>query len=143
MVDYKSNYEDAPITPLYPFGYGLSYTTFSITEVTLDKNTMSRGGKITVTAHIKNTGKADGELITQLYIRDLVASVTRPVKELKGFQKTHLKAGESKQIQFEITEKDLEFYGIDMKKKAESGKFKLWIAQHSADNSNELSFELE
>ena len=143
MVDYKSNYEDAPITPLYPFGYGLSYTTFSITEVTLDKNTMSRGGKITVTAHIKNTGKADGELITQLYIRDLIASVTRPVKELKGFQKTHLKAGESKQIQFEITENDLAFYGIDMKKKAESGKFKLWIAQHSADNSNELSFELE
>lgn len=143
MVDYKSNYEDASITPLYPFGYGLSYTTFSITEVTSDKNTMPRGGKITVTAHIKNTGKADGELITQLYIRDLVASVTRPVKELKGFQKTHLKAGESKQIQFEITENDLAFYGIDMKKKAESGKFKLWIAQHSADNSNELSFELE
>lgn len=141
--DYRSKYEDSPITALYPFGYGLSYTTFSISDVKLDKTVMERGGKITITAKISNTGNTDGELVTQLYVRDLVGSVTRPVKELKGFQKTALKAGESKQIQFSLTEKDLEFYGIDMTRKAENGKFKLWVAQHSADNTNELEFELK
>ena len=115
-VDYRSKYEDAPVTPLYPFGYGLSYTTFNISNVQLSSATLNKGGKITVTAQVANTGKRDGEIVVQLYIRDLVGSVTRPVKELKGFQKVALKAGESKQVQFEITEDLLAFYNADLKK---------------------------
>ena len=76
MGDYRSKYEDAPITPLYPFGYGLSYTTFNISNVQLNSATLSKGGKITVTAQVANTGKRDGEIVVQLYIRDLVGSVT-------------------------------------------------------------------
>ena len=142
-VDYRSKYEDAPVTPLYPFGYGLSYTTFNISNVQLSSATLSKGGKLTVTAQVANTGKRDGEIVVQLYIRDLVGSVTRPVKELKGFQKVALKAGESKQVQFEITEDLLAFYNADLKKVTEPGAFKLWVAQHSADNSNEKDFELK
>ena len=142
-IDYKSNYLDVSITPLYPFGYGLSYTTFAVSNVRSDKSSMKTGNdKITVTATVQNTGNVDGEMIVQLYTRQLWASVTRPVKELKGFQKVLLKAGESKQVSFELTSEDLDFYGIDMKKKTEPGDFKLWIAQHSADSSNEISFSV-
>lgn len=141
--DYKSMYIDVENSPLYPFGYGLSYTTFAISDVKADKTDMSiKDGKMTVTATVQNTGSVDGEMVVQLYVRDLVGSVTRPVKELKGFQKIALKAGESKHISFELTPNDLAFYGIDMKKKAEPGDFKLWVAQHSADNTNEVSFSL-
>ncbi len=142
-VDYKSHYLDTSITPLYPFGYGLSYTTFSISNVSTDKSQMkTEKDKMTVTANVRNTGNIDGELVVQLYTRQLWASVTRPVKELKGFQKVALKAGESKQISFELTTEDLAFYGIDMKKKTEPGDFKLWIAQSSDDQSNEISFSV-
>lgn len=143
-IDYKSSYLDTSITPLYPFGYGLSYTTFAISDVTTDKKTMQTvKDKITVTASVKNTGAKDGEIVVQLYVRDLVGTVTRPIKELKGFQKVSLKAGESKQLSFELTSEDLAFYNIDMKKQTEPGDFKLWIAQHSSDNSNEVSFSVE
>ncbi len=143
-IDYKSSYLDTSITPLYPFGYGLSYTTFAISNVTTDKKTMQTvKDKITVTASVKNTGAKDGEIVVQLYVRDLVGTVTRPIKELKGFQKVSLKAGESKQLSFELTSEDLAFYNIDMKKQTEPGDFKLWIAQHSSDNSNEVSFSVE
>jgi len=98
---------------------------------------------ITVTAMVQNTGSMDGELVAQLYIRDLVGSVTRPVKELKGFQKIALKAGESRQVTFELSAEDLAFYGIDRKKKTEPGQFTLWIAQHAADNANEIDFRVE
>ncbi|MDD2245674.1 MAG: glycoside hydrolase family 3 N-terminal domain-containing protein [Proteiniphilum sp.] len=142
-ADYKSGYLDTSITPLYPFGYGLSYTTFKIDNVKTDKKILkSRGDKITVTADVRNTGPADGEIIVQLYTRQLIASVTRPVKELKGFKKIALKAGESKQVTFNLASEDLAFYGIEMKKKTEPGDFKLWIAQSSADNSNEKSFSV-
>lgn len=142
-VDYKSGYLDTSITPLYPFGYGLSYTTFAISNVGLDKMSMQpENDKITVAATVQNSDSADGEMVVQLYIRDLVGSVTRPVKELKGFQKVPLKAGESKQVSFELTSEDLAFYGIDMKKKTEPGDFKLWVAQSSADNSNEANFSV-
>jgi beta-glucosidase len=130
-------------TPLYPFGYGLSYTTYAIGNAKIDKSTMkSKNDKITVSATVENTGPMDGEMVVQLYVRDLVGSVTRPVKELKGFRKVALKAGESKPITFELSSEDLAFYGIDMKKKTEPGEFKVWVAQHSADNSNELSFSV-
>ncbi|OPZ32139.1 MAG: Periplasmic beta-glucosidase precursor [Bacteroidetes bacterium ADurb.BinA174] len=143
-IDYKSSYLDTSITPLYPFGYGLSYTTFAISDVTTDKKTMQTvKDKITVSASVKNTGAKDGEIVVQLYVRDLVGTVTRPIKELKGFQKVSLKAGESKQLSFELTSENLAFYNIDMKKQTEPGDFKLWIAQHSSDNSNEVSFSVE
>lgn len=141
--DYKSKYEDSPITPLYPFGYGLSYTTFDIKNAKLDKTELSKDGNLTATASVTNTGATDGEIVVQLYVRDLVGSVTRPVKELKGFKKIALKAGETQTVSFDIKANDLAFYGQDMKKIIEAGKYKLWIAQHSSDNSNELSFEIK
>lgn len=143
-IDYKSHYLDESITPLYPFGYGLSYTTFDINHVQLDKKALkTKDDKITVTVNVQNTGQTDGEIVVQLYTRQLVASVTRPVKELKGFQKIALKAGESKQVTLELTSEDLAFYGIDMQKKTEPSNMKLWVAQHAADNSNEIDFWIE
>lgn len=101
---------------------------------------MPEDDNIAVTAQVQNSGNKDGDFVAQLYIRDLVGSTTRPVKELKGFDKVFLKAGESKDITFNITSDDLAFYGIDMIKKTEPGKFKLWVAQNSADNTNEVEF---
>jgi len=143
-IDYKSSYLDTSITPLYPFGYGLSYTTFTIRDLRLDKSSMKAAGdKIVITANVQNVGTRDGEMVVQLYIRDLVGSVTRPVKELKGFQKIPLKAGESKQVSFELRSEELAFYGIDGKKKTEPGSFRLWVAQSSDDNENEAAFSVE
>lgn len=141
-TDYKSRYMDVPNTPLYPFGYGLSYTTFAVNSMKLDQNSFTKGGKITVTAEVENTGKVDGETVVQMYIRDLAGSVTRPVKELKGFEKVALKAGEKKQVSFTIDEALLAFYGIDMQKKAEPGDFTVWIGLNSADETNQSSFSL-
>lgn len=141
--DYKSSYLDVPNTPLYPFGYGLSYTTFTVNNLKLSKNSFTAKDKLVITADVRNDGKRDGESVVQLYVRDLVGSVTRPVKELKGFEKVALKAGEKKQVTFTLTTKDLAFYGLDMKKKAEAGDFKLWVGQNSADESNMASFTLK
>ena len=141
-TDYKSRYMDVPNTPLYPFGYGLSYTTFAVNSMKLDQNSFTKGGKITVTAEVENTGKVDGETVIQMYIRDLAGSVTRPVKELKGFEKVTLKAGEKKQVSFTIDEALLAFYGIDMQKKAEPGDFTVWVGLNSTDEANQSSFSL-
>lgn len=138
-MDYKSSYLDVANTPLYPFGYGLSYTTFQISNMQMDKSSMGKGDKVTVTAEVKNTGTVDGETVVQLYIRDLVASVTRPVKELKGFTKVALKAGESKKVSFTVTEAELSFYDIDLKYTAEPGNFELWVAADAADETNQAS----
>lgn len=141
-TDYKSKYVDSPNSPLYPFGYGLSYTTFSVSNLKLDQESFSKGGKINATVEVANTGNCDGELVVQMYIRDVAGSVTRPVKELKGFEKVALKAGEKKQVSFTIDESLLAFYGIDMKKKAEPGDFIVWVGQSSADESNSARFSL-
>ncbi|SKB75072.1 beta-glucosidase BglX [Macellibacteroides fermentans] len=138
-MDYKSSYLDVANTPLYPFGYGLSYTTFQISNMQMDKSSMGKGDKVTVTAEVKNTGTVDGETVVQLYIRDLVASVTRPVKELKGFTKVALKSGESKKVSFTVTEAELSFYDIDLKYTAEPGNFELWVAADAADETNQAS----
>jgi beta-glucosidase len=138
-MDYKSSYIDVANTPLYPFGYGLSYTTFQISNMKMDKSSMGKGGKVTVTAEVKNAGAVDGETVVQLYIRDLVGSVTRPVKELKGFNKIALKAGESKQVSFTITEAELSFYDINLKYTAEPGNFVVWVAANAADETNQAS----
>lgn len=142
-TDYKTKYMDMPNSPLYPFGYGLSYTSFAVDGLRLDQPSFTKGGKITVTAEVSNTGSVDGETIVQVYIRDLAGSVTRPVKELKGFEKVALKAGEKKTVTFTIDEPLLAFYDIDMQKKAEPGDFTLWVGLNSSDETNTASFSLK
>lgn len=141
-MDYKSSYLDVPNSPLYPFGYGLSYTTFGIDNIRLDKTSFATGETLTVTADVTNTGDRAGETVVQLYIRDLVGSVTRPVKELKGFRKIELDKGEKMQVSFPITEKDLAFYGITDKMTAEPGEFDVWVASNAEDNGNRATFTL-
>ena len=140
---YSSCYTDISNTPLYNFGYGLSYTTFAISNLKLDKIIMTNGDKIKVQMDVVNNGNYDGETVVQLYICDLVGSVTRPVKELKGFEKVVLKVGEKKQVNFEISESLLAFYGLDLKKKAEAGDFVLWVGFNSADDNNKAEFTLK
>lgn len=130
---FRSNYLDVTNEPLYPFGYGLSYTTFSYSNITLDKNVLDSAGSIMATVSVTNMGEYDGEEVVQLYIRDLVGSVTRPVKELKGFQKVFLKKGESRDIRFEITIDDLKFYNNKLDFVAEPGDFKIFIGTNSSD----------
>ncbi len=139
---FLSNYLDAPTAPLFPFGYGLSYTSFSYGDISLNKTSMKMNESITASVTVTNTGKYDGEEVVQLYIRDLVGSVTRPVKELKGFQKIKLKAGESKKVNFTISVNDLKFYNSDLKFVAETGDFKLFIGGNSRD-VKELNFKLQ
>ncbi|MBE0341004.1 beta-glucosidase, partial [Paenibacillus sp. 28ISP30-2] len=127
--------------PLYPFGYGLSYTTFKYSEVVLNSEHLHRGGSITASVTVTNTGEYCGEEIVQMYIRDLVGSVVRPVKELKGFKRISLTAGESQQVIFTITEDDLKFNTSDGSFQAESGDFKVWIGTNSRD-VQEAAFEL-
>jgi beta-glucosidase len=138
---FKSDYLDVDNSPLYPFGYGLSYTTFTYDTIQLSQNTLRPGQSITASVLVKNTGNMAGEETVQLYIRDLVGSVTRPVKELKSFQKINLNAGEMKKVQFTITENDLKFYNSDLKYVSEPGDFKLFIGTNSRD-ANETSFRL-
>jgi beta-glucosidase len=138
---YKSRYIDCPNTPLFPFGFGLSYTTFHFSAITLSNDTLTPGDSIQATVTVTNTGKREGEEVVQLYVRDLVADVTRPVKQLKGFQKIELLAGESKKITFTITPVMLSFYRLDMTCGTEPGKFDLFIGD-SSDNVNQTSFTL-
>ncbi|MES1216032.1 MAG: beta-glucosidase BglX [Bacteroidota bacterium] len=139
---YTSKYLDIENTPLYPFGYGLSYTSFSYSDISISKNSMKSNETIAATVTITNTGKYDGEEVVQLYIRDVVGSITRPVKELKGFQKVLLRVGESKKITFTLTLNDLKFYNNDLKYGAEPGDFKIFIGGNSRD-VKEASFKLE
>lgn len=130
---FRSNYIDVINSPLYPFGYGLSYTTFDYSDLKLDKSSFKAGQSIQASVTLRNTGKYDGEEVVQLYIKDLVGSITRPVKELKDFQKVFLKAGESKVVTFTVSEEDLKFYNNDLKFVAEPGDFTLFIGKNSQD----------
>lgn len=130
---FRSNYLDVSNDPLYPFGYGLSYTTFNYSDIKLSSATLSRTGELTASVTVTNTGKYDGAEVVQLYIRDLVGSVTRPVKELKGFEKIFIKAGESKTVNFKITPELLKFYNYDLKFVYEPGDFDLMIGGNSHD----------
>ncbi|RZK57352.1 MAG: beta-glucosidase BglX [Pedobacter sp.] len=141
FTKFRSNYLDVTNDPLYPFGYGLSYTNFSFSDIKLSSNTLTAGKSITATVKLTNNGKYDGKEVVQLYTRDLVGSITRPVKELKGFQKISLKAGESKDVTFTITQEDLKFYNANLKFVAEPGDFKLFIGGNSRD-VKETSFKL-
>lgn len=130
---FKSDYLDVTNEPLYPFGYGLSYTNFNYSDPVLSKTTISGMEGLTVTVKVTNTGNYDGEEIVQLYLHDKVASITPPVKELKGFQKIFLKKGESKQVVFNINHSDLMFYNPDLKLIAEPGEFEVMTGPNSRD----------
>jgi beta-glucosidase len=125
------NFDDAK--PLYPFGFGLSYTNFSISKPTLDKATIKIGESASVSVTVTNSGKVAGDEVVQLYVHDLVATVTRPVKELKGFQRINLKASETKTVRFEISPEKLMMWNLNMKRVIESGDFEIMVGSSSAD----------
>lgn len=130
---YTSRYLDSPNSPLYPFGYGLSYTTFSYSNLKVSSSSIKKNQLITVSVDVENTGKRSGDEVVQLYIRDDVASVTRPVKELKGFKKISLNPGEKKTVEFMLTPDDLSFYNLEMKKVVEPGTFTIFVGGNSVD----------
>ena len=136
---YGSWYQDMPNAPLYPFGYGLSYTTFSLSGPTLSSTQMRSGETIEVSATVKNTGKRAGETTVQLYICDEYASLARPIKELKGFRKVFLEPQESKTVVFEVTEDTLRFWSEKGRFEAENGAFTLWVAE-SSDGKKAIRF---
>ena len=137
-----SYYLDYGAYPLFPFGYGLSYTQFAYSGITLDKAVYGPEDEIRVSLTLANTGDCDGTEVVQVYIRDLVGSITRPVKELKAFQRVTLKAGESRNLTLTVPVSDLAFYGLDGVKKVESGDFQLWVAGDSA-SGDPVSFQVE
>ncbi len=130
---FRSNYLDVSNDPVYPFGYGLSYTTFSYSDIKLSNTSLKGNQTLMASVTVSNTGKVDGKEVVQLYIRDVVGSITRPVKELKGFQKIELKAGESKMVTFAITPNDLKFYNYELKNDWEPGEFEIMIGGNSRD----------
>ena len=140
--NWFSRYRDIPNDPLYPFGYGLSYTTFAYSGLHLGQASIQKGESLKVTVTVANTGTVDGEEVVQLYIRDITASIIRPVKELKGFQKIALKAGESKEVSFTLTGKELSFYDADGNMRLEAGKFSVFAGGNSKDVL-EAGFELK
>ena len=137
-----SYYLDYGAYPLYPFGYGLSYTTFEYSGISLDKTEYTADDTIRVTFTLSNTGKYDGTEVAQVYVRDLVGSITRPVKELKHFERVSLKAGESRTIEAQIPVSALAFTGLDGRKKVESGDFLLWVSGDSA-SGNHVAFKVK
>ena len=139
---YVSAYIDLKNTPKFPFGYGLSYTTFEYSDLKLNKKKMRNNEKIEVSLNVKNTGKFAGEEVVQLYLRDKFASLVRPVKELRDFQKIKLKAGETKTIKFTIDKEKLSFYNQKLEWIAEAGDFDLMIGSSSADIRLKDTFEL-
>ena len=137
-----SYYLDYGAYPLFPFGYGLSYTSFEYSGIATDRAEYGKDDTIEVSFTLANTGKYDGEEVVQVYVRDLVGSVTRPVKELKHFERVFLKAGESRQLTVSIPTEELAFYGLDMVKKVEPGDFQLWVAGDSA-SGKPVSFKVK
>lgn len=139
---FRSNYLDVSNDPLFPFGFGLSYTTFDYKNLKLSNSTLTSDGKLTVSVEVTNSGKYDGAEVVQLYLRDMVGSITRPVKELKGFQKIFLKKGETRKVEFNLTETDLRFYNADLQWVNEPGDFKVFVGTSSA-NTLEADFTLQ
>jgi beta-glucosidase len=139
---FRSNYLDVSNEPLFPFGFGLSYTTFGYKNLKLSDQVLTANGQLKVSVDVTNSGNYDGAEVVQLYIRDMVGSVTRPVKELKGFQKIFLKKRETRTVEFALTEKDLRFYNSDLKFVSEPGDFKVFVGTSSA-NTLETGFVLK
>ena len=138
---YTSKYIDLPSTPRYPFGYGLSYTTFAYRDLKVGAPRIGRTDTLAVSVTVANTGTREGTEVVQLYVRDEVGSVTRPVRELKGFRRVTLKAGEARTITFRLAARDLAFYGLEMKPVVEPGTFRLFVGPNSAEGL-ETTFEL-
>lgn len=136
-----SFYMDAGFDPLFPFGYGLSYTTFKYSNIKLASDVLKKDDVLTVTFDLENTGKYEGTEVAQLYIQDKIGSVTRPVKELKRFTRVTLKPGEKKSVSFELPISELAFWNIDMAKVVESGDFGLWVATDS-QSGEEVFFKV-
>jgi beta-glucosidase len=136
---FRTNYLDVTNDPLFPFGFGLSYTKFSYGDLVLDRSLLSIEKTLTASISVTNTGNYDGAEIVQLYIRDMVGSITRPVKELKGFQKIYLKAGETKNVSFTLTPDDLKFYNSDLEYDWEPGEFEIMIGGNSRDVKKALA----
>lgn len=133
VCKFRANYLDVTNEPLYPFGYGLSYAQFDYSDVRLSTDQIDRNGMLTASVTVTNNSECDGDEIVQLYIRDLVGSVTRPVKELKGFEKVTIRARESKDISFKITPEMLKFYNSDIQFVNEVGEFEVMIGTNSRD----------
>ena len=131
---YSSKYIDSPNTPLFPFGFGLSYTNFNITNLRLDKTSIKPTENIKVTVDVENAGQRDGTEVVQLYMHDVAASVSRPMKELKGFQRILLKKGEKRTVEFTLMPKDLSFIGSDLKPTLEDGDFDIYVGNNSDAN---------
>ncbi|HST24279.1 MAG TPA: glycoside hydrolase family 3 C-terminal domain-containing protein, partial [Blastocatellia bacterium] len=138
---YTSKYLDVPVTPLYAFGYGLSYTEFKLSNLQLSAQSISSDGRLTASVEVENTGKRAGDEVVQLYVRDLAASRTRPLKELKGFERITLKPGEKRRVQFTLAPEHLGFYNTDMRFVVEPGTFKVIVGTNSVDGL-EASFEV-
>ena len=133
---------DSTFEPEFPFGYGLTYTTIEYSEPSVEKTEYGVNDVLRASVEITNAGDREAEEVLQLYVRDMVGSVTRPVKELKGFKRVKVAPGETVKVEFELPVQDLSFYGIDMKKKVEPGKFRLWIAGDSA-SGKPVEFEVK
>ena len=130
---FTSKYLDTPNEPLYPFGYGLSYTSFTYSDIRLSKTQLLGNETLTASVNLTNSGKFAGEEVVQLYLQDPVASVSRPVKELKNFKRVLLQPGETKEVSIDITTKDLMFYNSDLKYDWEPGDFVIYMGTNSRD----------
>jgi beta-glucosidase len=135
---HESPYINGEYSPLYPFGFGLSYTQFSYSNLTLSPKKVVKGEPVKVTVEVKNIGERDGDEIVQLYIRDLVSTVTRPVQELKDFTRIHLNKGETKIVSFLVTSDKLEYFGLEMKRVVEPGEFEVQVGKSSADYLSDI-----
>lgn len=140
---FEAKYRDCQIAPLYPFGYGLSYTSFAYENIRLSATEMPQDGEITVTLTVRNVGSYDGAAVVQLYIRDLVGSTVRPVKELKGFEKVFLSVGESREVTLHLPASALAFHDPGMNLIVEPGKFKLWVGEDCTDERYGFDFEVK
>ena len=136
------DYVDGSARPLFEFGYGLSYTTFEFTNLKIEPDRVSLAGEVSITVDVKNTGKRAGDEVVQLYINDIIASVTRPVKELKGFRRIHLQPGKSETVEFHLPTGLLAFYNRDMERVVEPGTFKVMVGRSSEDILLEGEFEV-
>ena len=134
---FSSKYLDVPVTPRYPFGFGLSYTTFGYSSLKLSTTRARVSDTVTATVTVANTGSREGTEVVQLYVRDEVASVSRPVRELKGFKRVTLKPGESRAVDLRVAVRDLWFYGLDMKRVVEPGTFRVYVGPNSAEGLEE------
>src|SRR5699024_8252190 len=139
---FRSNYLDQPNTPLLPFGYGLSYTTFEYSDLKLSRDQIAQGETIEVSVKVKNTGEYDGATVVQLYLRDVVRSITPPKRTLKGFKKVFLKKGEQKTVNITLEADDLKFYNNDLELIAEPGVFEVFVGTDS-NASLKKSFTLQ